>query len=259
MNWWEKIAAKLEQYFVVPNLALILTLGSGLCFVFGLISPGFLPFIALVPERVVSGEFWRLLSFIFYPFDLHPIFAFFTYYLFYLMGTTLEHKWGHAKFNLYIFLGYLGTIAASFLTPHAIATNYYIYLSVYLAFAALFPDFTLYLFFVVPVKIKWIAFVIVGLTVMDFMGSDWSGRFAILVSAFNFLIFFGPALFQKARGGVQIMQTEIQVTQEESKPFHICEVCKKNDKTHPREMFRVSNGLEYCSEHLPSASSKLKS
>lgn len=251
MSWLKQLKAGLVDFFVIPRLSLILTLGSVLCFVFGMISPHFLPFIAFIPERVLSGEFWRLLSFIFYPFDTHPFFAFFTYYLFYLMGATLEQKWGSGKFNLYLFLGYLGTIALSFLSPTSVATNYYIYLSVYLAFAALHPDFELYLFFVVPIKIKWLAWMVVVLTALDFWGSAWAVRFAMIASAVNFLIFFGMGFFKQTAARVQTIQVEIRAAQEEAKPFHQCSTCGATEKTNPLASFRVSGDKEYCGEHLP--------
>lgn len=250
MNLFKALIVNLKNFFVVPRLSLILTLGSGLCFVFGMLSPQFLPFIAFVPERILAGEFWRALSFIFYPFDMQPFFAFFTYYLFFLMGSALEQQWGAAKFNLFIFLGYLGTMAVAFITPSNIATNYYIYLSVYLAFAALHPDFELYLFFVVPVKIKWLAWMVAALTILDFAGASWGVRFSILISAVNFLIFFGPGFFKKTRENIQTVKIEIHATQEEAKPFHICSVCGITEKTNPAAVFRFSGGVEYCSEHL---------
>lgn len=250
MNFWQKLAGHLKSFFVIPRLSLILTLGSGLCFIFGMLSPQFLPFIAFVPERILAGEFWRALSFIFYPFDMHPFFAFFTYYLFFLMGSALEHQWGAGKFNLFIFLGYLGTMGAAFLTPSLVATNYYIYLSVYLAFAALHPDFELYLFFVVPVKIKWLAWVVAALTALDFVAAGWGVRFSILVAAVNFLAFFGPGFFKKTRENIQTVKIEIRAVQEEAKPFHVCSVCGVTEKTNPAAIFRFSDGAEYCGEHL---------
>jgi len=255
MTDFRNFAARFGQFFLIPRLSLTLTLGSAFCFIFAMISPQFLPFIMFVPERVLAGEFWRLLSFIFYPFDLHPFFAFFTYYLFFLMGSALEQKWGAAKFNLYMFTGYLGTIAVAFLTPGAVASNYYIYLSVYLAFAALFPEFELYLFFVVPVKIKWLAWMVAVLTAVDFISAGWPVRLAILVSAANFLAFFGAGFFRSTRAQVQTIQTEIRTVREEAKPFHQCTICGMTEKSNPGAIFRVSNGLEYCGEHLPGRSS----
>ncbi len=247
-NWF----AKVGHFFMIPHLALVLTLGSVLCFVFALISPEFLPFIAFVPELVLQGQIWRLASFIFYPFAMHPIFAFFTYYLFFIMGAALEREWGRGKFNLFMFLGYLITIAVSFLTPASVATNYYIYLAVYLAFSALHPDFELYLFFVIPIKMKWLAWIVVGLTALEFLASPIPAKLAILAAAVNLVIFFWADFLNRTTRKVKTVQLEIRAAQEEAKPFHLCAVCGANEKTHPQAVFRVLRGQEYCSEHLPS-------
>jgi len=248
-NWFSKIGRTL----VIPNLALILTLGSGICFIFAMISPGFLPFIAFVPELVLQGQVWRLLSFIFFPFAMHPIFAFFVYYLFFIMGRSLEQQWGRERFNLFIFLGYFFTIAVSFLTPQSVATNYYIYLAVYLAFAALHPNFELYLFFVVPVKMKWLGWLVAVLTALEFAASPLSVRLAILASVANLLIFFGRGFFSEATSRVRTVRHEIRAVKEEAKPFHLCAICGATEKSHPTAIFRFFSGQEYCSDHLPSA------
>ncbi len=252
MNFKDRLI-QVCHFFVIPRLALVLTLGSVLCFAFAMISPGFLPFIAFVPELIFQGQIWRLISFIFYPFAMHPIFALFTYYLFFVMGAALEKQWGSGKFNLFMFAGYFLTVAVSFLTPQTVATNYYIYLAVYLAFAAMHPDFELYLFFVVPVKMKWLAWVVAALTGLEFFVSPLSSKLAILAAAFNFLIFFGPEYFRKTKAQVKTVQLEIRAVQEESKPFHLCVVCGATEKTHPQLSFRVAGGHEYCVQHLPAA------
>lgn len=236
---------------VIPRLPLVLTAGSGACFVFSLISPDFLPFIAFVPELVLQGEVWRLVSFIFYPFAMHPIFAFFTYYLFFIMGSALEIQWGREKFNLFVFLAYLLTILFSFLTPFSVATNYYIYLSVYLAFAALHPEFELYLFFVIPIKMKWLAWLVAGLTLLEFFATSLPMKLAMAAAALNWIIFLGPDFFRRGQARVREVQHEIRAAQEEAKPFHYCAVCGITDKSNPQASFRVSGGQEYCMEHLP--------
>lgn len=238
---------------MIPRLPLVLTLGSGVCFVFSLISPEFLPFIAFVPVLILEGELWRLVTFIFYPFALHPVLAFFTYYLFFIMGSALEMEWGREKFNLFVFSAYLLTMAVSFLTPMNIATNYYIYLSVYLIFAALHPEFELYLFFVLPIKMKWLAWLVVGLTALEFLAASIPMKLAILAAGVNLLLFMGPDFLKRAQSRVREAQFEIHAAQEEAKPFHRCEVCGITDKSHPQASFRVLNGREYCVEHLPAA------
>ena len=82
------------------------------------------------------------------------IFAFFAWYLFYLMGNALEGHWGAFRYNLFLLIGYLVTVAVAFLYPYAAATNIFIGGSVFLAFAYLYPDFQLYIFFIIPVRLN---------------------------------------------------------------------------------------------------------
>ena len=113
--------------------------------------------IALVPDKVLEGQVWRLLTFVCEPPVTNVVFALFFWYLFYLMGEALELNWGPFRYNVYLLIGYLATVAVSFLTPQAPASIGFLEGSVFLAFAALFPDFVIHLFFLLPVKIKWLA------------------------------------------------------------------------------------------------------
>ena len=99
------------------------------------------------------------------PPDVHPFWAFFYYYLFYLMGNALEVRWGTVAYNAYLGIGLVanagvGLAGAAFLPaffPGTIAIeNAFLYSTIFLGFAYLFPDFTLMLFFILPIKIKWL-------------------------------------------------------------------------------------------------------
>src|ERR1043165_464844 len=83
----------------------------------------------------------------------------FGWYLFYLMGSALEAYWGVFRYNVYLFVSYVLLVGLAFLTPAAPVTNMFILGSVFLAFAYLNPDFEMILFFILPVKIKWLAFI----------------------------------------------------------------------------------------------------
>src|SRR5438105_6602401 len=119
--------------------------------------------LVFIPERVLQGEVWRLLTFLVMPpfpsvvSFTNLVFAFFFWYLFYLMGTALERTWGTFRYNVYLLLGYVATVGLAFILPGAPATNAYLQGSVFLAFAYLYPDFEMYLFFILPVKITWLA------------------------------------------------------------------------------------------------------
>ena len=115
--------------------------------------------IALVPTKVLHGEVWRLVTFLCEPPTNNLVFAFFFWYLFFLMGTALESTWGVFRYNVYLLVGWAATVAVSFIQPEAPASAGFLQGSVFLAFAYLYPNFQLLLFFILPVKVKWLAHV----------------------------------------------------------------------------------------------------
>src|SRR4029077_2272748 len=112
-----------------------------------------------VPEAVGWGEWWRLVSFLFTPPSGNPLLAIFALYFLWFMGGALEAQWGAFRYNVYVLIGYAMTVAAAFAFPYGAATNGYITGSIFLAFAYLFPDFQILLFFILPVKVKWLALI----------------------------------------------------------------------------------------------------
>ena len=108
-----------------------------------------------------------------------------------MIGSNLENEWGSFRFNLYYFLGMLGTTIATFITKGG-ATPTYINLSLFLAFAHLYPNFQVLLFFILPIKVKylaWLNWIFIGYTII-FQSVPY--KVAAIVSVINFLIFFGP-------------------------------------------------------------------
>jgi hypothetical protein len=103
--------------------------------------------LTLVPDKVLAGEVWRLVTFLATPPAASPVWAFFFWYLFYLMGEALEVYWGRFRYTLYLLIGYAATVAAAFLTPAGAASNVFVEATVFLAFAYLNPTFEIYLFF----------------------------------------------------------------------------------------------------------------
>ena len=107
-------------------------------------------------EAVLTGEVWRVITFALLPPNSSVIFIIFSLYFYWMIGSVLETEWGAFKFNVFYLCGIIGTIAAGFITGYA--TNYYLNMSLFLAFALLYPEFELRLFFAIPVKIKYLAF-----------------------------------------------------------------------------------------------------
>lgn len=210
--------------------------------------------LQLVPAIVLEGEIWRVVTFLFVPPVTNLIFAFFFWYLFYLMGTTLETQWGTIRYNLYLLVGFVATVAASFLTPLAPTGNAFLQGSVFLAFAFLYPNFVLHLFLILPIRIKWLALLAwIGYFFAFTMGT-WPTRLTILASLCNFLMFFGRELVLKARHGYRSMAWQARQSVDDDGPRHRCEVCGITEQSHPGMDFRYCSKCAgtrcYCQEHL---------
>lgn len=209
----------------------------------------------LIPANVMDGEVWRLVTFVFLP-PGHSIWAIFGIYLFWLMGTALEGQWGTVRYNLYLLIAVLATIVAAFcLSNGEPATNMFITTSVFLAFAYLFPDFTLSIYFILPIKVKWLALVTWIWYAIELAGGDWPRRAYVLASVSNFLLFFGSDIFWRMRFGRQKMEAAFRKVTEGNKPFHTCAICGLTEREEPTEDFRIcskcdAGTFEYCSQHL---------
>ncbi len=249
--------------FAIHNLALYLVAGQVLVFTAALFGrPDILNFVALLPAAVFEGQVWRVVSFLIVP-PVDParlsmfgaVFLAFGWYMFWMMSSALEGYWGAFRFNAFIFTGWLFTVLVAFLFPMTWATNAFLAGTVFLAFAFLNPDFELVLFFILPVKIKWLALIAwVGYAVMFVLGS-WPERLAVLASVSNFLLFFGGEIISRVRTGRRRMEHRARAAAaraDESQPRHRCVVCGKTELTHPQEDFRYSDDDRcYCSEHRP--------
>lgn len=248
---------KLERRFrpfAIPNVTLFLVIGQSIFFVIGLVQPGIIEQMFLVPELVLQGEIWRLVTFIFLPPRTNPIFAAFALYILYVMGTALETHWGEFRYNVYLLIAILLTIAVAWLVPGSIGTNFYITVSIFLAFAYLYPDFEILLFFILPVKMKWLAYIAWAGLLLAFLFGDWATRWYIQAAVANFFIFFGNDLRHRLKNRGRRMARQAAARAEADRPLHRCEVCGITEKTNPDEDFRYcpacTGGKCYCSEHI---------
>ncbi|MGH8021302.1 MAG: rhomboid family intramembrane serine protease [Opitutaceae bacterium] len=248
---------RLLESFAIPNISLYLVIGQ--VAVFGLELAGkksVLP-ILLVPAYVLQGEWWRVFTFVFVPPDAHPVFIAFAWYLFWMMGSALEASWGVGRYNLYLLIGWLLAVAVSFLAPpFSIASNAFIAGSVFLAFAWLAPNFELAIFFVLPVKIKWLALItwlFYGYTLLDGSSTE---RLGVLASTGNFLLFFAKDIWLTMRQHKRRMGRDAQRRREDAgtTPLHRCKICGKDSNTHPEMDFRYCSKCAddscYCPDHI---------
>ena len=197
MSFLTKLERKIG-FISVDHLPIYIVSAQALVFLWSLMNPGDLHLLRLHPAAVLEGgEWWRLLTFLFIVPVRNAIFAFFFLYLLYVYGSALEDAWGSFSFTLFYALGALGTIAAGFLFGGA-GGAFFLNLTVFLAFAALFPDFRLYLFFILPVKVKWLAWATWAWLGFMFLVGPLAAKAAIAASLANYLLFFAKHHFDSA-------------------------------------------------------------
>ncbi len=212
---------------------------------------------------VRAGDWTRLLSFMMIPRTLSPFWLFFSFYVFYLVGTSLEREWGAFRYNLYILLGYLFTISVAFIAPTAFVFNTYFLGGVFLAFATLFPNVEFRIFFILPVKVKWLGWLTAGYYILTLLlpeniakqvgiATDLGSRLCVVAAFANYLVFFGKNFLANLKAGQRrkTFQAERAVAAEQ--PMHVCAECGVSDKSHAALDFRYCStcGKCFCEEHI---------
>ncbi|MEA2012211.1 MAG: hypothetical protein U9O87_03875 [Verrucomicrobiota bacterium] len=250
---------RLEQNFgkfAIQKLPLYLAVAQLVCFFYASAHGGiaFLNHLVLNSTAVMQGEIWRLFTFVIIPPGVQNLFALFgIYFVIYFMGSALVEEWGDFKFTFFVFSGWLMTVVASFFFPYNILTNVFLETSIILAFAYLLPNFEFYLFFVLPIKIKYLAYFIWAGLVISLVFAPWSQRICLLASLTNYFIFFGKDIYMNMKAGKRNMKQQVEQIKISKKAFHVCNECGVTDKDEPGKEFRISSqdGEEYCLEHLP--------
>lgn len=254
MRWLNRLERKFGGLAIKNLMGYIVGLNA-LVFVLNLYDQTFELFsvLSLVPYRVLEGEVWRLVTFLFIPPTRSLIFIVFVLYFYFMIGTSLENYWGTFKFNFYYFLGALGTVAAAFITGAGVSPVY-LNLSLFLAFATLNPNYTILVFFILPLKVKYLAYLSGAFLCFEFLTAPLAGKLAILVAVANYILFFGGDVFKRIKSVYRRHEYKSSVKQGQRETFHRCTVCGITEKDDPDMRFRYctkcSGTYEYCSEHL---------
>jgi len=276
MNKFERKFSK----YAIPNLTLILILCYVVGYLISAVNAGFLSFLTLDPYQILHGQIWRLFTWVIVPPSGLDIFTIIMLYFYYSLGTVLERTWGTYRYNVYIFSGMLFTILGSFLCMGYIyLTNgdvlasaevaeylfrmgfnafstYYINLSIFLAFAATYPDMQVLLMFVIPVKMKWMGILDAVLMVLSFIQGGTFTKFAIVASLLNFIVFYLTSRRTVISPKQMKRRAEFkqQVNRAATVNRHKCAICGRTEEDDPSLEFRYcskcNGNYEYCQNHL---------
>lgn len=190
MKWLNRLEYKYGRR-AIPHLMYMLSGVMLAVYLLDLFLPGapVQSLLALDMGLVAQGQIWRLITFIFLPPSSSPLWILFNLYFYCLLGNALESEWGSFRFNVFYLCGIIGTILAAVITGYG--TNHFLNLSLFLAFAALYPDFELLLFFFIPIKVKYLALIDLVYYAGALVFGTWSSRAAIVMSLLNVVLFFG--------------------------------------------------------------------
>lgn len=256
MKWLNKLERSLGRYAIRDLMKYIVILNA-IAFALIYLDPTGLFYSKLVlnPNLVLKGEVWRLVTFIFIPPSFSLLWVFFTLYFYYNIGLALEHEWGTFRFNMYYLLGMLGTVIISMIFGF-VGTPLYINLSLFLAFARLYPNYEILIFYVIPVKVKYLAWLDWIYIIFTILSGSIPSKLIAIVSIINYFIFFGTDILSRAKHNNQVHQRRQSFRRELPKEmtYHRCTVCGKTEKDDPKLEFRYCNecegDYEYCMEHV---------
>ena len=265
MAFFEKIERKFGKY-AISNLMMYLTAIYAVGFAISLVNTDiYYNYMSLDISKILSGEVWRLITWIMYAPNQNIFFAAIMLVLYYSLGTNLERIWGSFRFNVYMFMGYIFLIIGAFilyaiygkassefpLTPDSLN------MSIFLAFALTYPDMTFYIYFVLPIKAKYLAFVYLIIEVYSFIIGGVITKVSIGLSLLNFVIFYLMTRNWNRispKNVVRQVKFKSAVKMRPAGSIHKCAVCGRTEKDDDTLEFRYCSkckgNLEYCSDHL---------
>ena len=187
--------------FAISDLIKYIVFGQAIVYALMLIWPSvgypLYSLITLTRSGLMRGQIWRIVTFVFAPPSSSPIFILFSLYFYYIIGMGLEARWGKVKFNLYYLVGMAAAVIACLLTGYA--SNSYLNLSLFFAYAAMYPDVEVLLFMILPVKMKYLAVLDAALYTWQFIVGGASTRVTILLCLANVFLFLGGDIISTIR------------------------------------------------------------
>ena len=265
MNFMNKMERKFGRY-AIPNLMYYIVILYAVGVLVQMMAPAFyIRYLMLDARAILHGQIWRVVTFMIWPPSGSLFFNLIAIYLYYNLGMTLERVWGTFRFNVYFFMGVIGHVLAALLIyiitgQVYILTTDYLNFSLFFAFAATFPEMQFYLFFVLPIKAKYLALFDGLYFVYGFLFGGMSQRIAIVMSLLNFIVYLfmsrGSRLNPKETRRKQVFHTQMREAQKTAEKIgrHRCAVCGRTEEDDPNLVFRYCSkcegDYEYCQDHL---------
>jgi membrane associated rhomboid family serine protease len=225
------------------------------------------------PALFCRGQVWRLFTFALVPETSGLLWLAISLYFYYFIGSAIEREWGAGKFTIYYFSSLVMTALYSILLywiagTRVLVSATYVNLSLFFAFATLWPEQRVLLFFIIPVKMKWLAWVDAAFFLLEIVQYLIAGHIGLalvpVVAMLSYFVFCGEWLLdmvrpstvrQKART-IQFKKAAQRIQQEQAnRPYtRKCAVCGRTDAEYPNLEFRYCSRCQgyhcFCQDHI---------
>ena len=209
MRLLDQLERKLGRFYI-PGLMKYLCFGMAGIYILDLLfytrGLSASAFLAFDRDLIFRGQVWRLISFILIPPSSSPLFILISLYFYYFLGTTLENQWGSRRFNLYYLIGVVGADLGGMVLGYN--TNVYLNLSLFLAFACLYPDQEILLFFILPIKVRYIGYLDAAYLIYLLLIGTWPMRICLVASMLPFILFFGKDAYLMVRYDIRRLKNQ---------------------------------------------------
>ncbi|TAN42456.1 MAG: hypothetical protein EPN25_03190 [Nitrospirae bacterium] len=254
MDILNKLERKLGRFAVRELMVYIIGINALIYFLrFGMPQSEAISKLMLDPRLILQGEVWRLISWVFIPPSASLFWIFFIFYFYYMVGTGLEREWGSFRFNIFYLTGVLGTALAAFITGEG-TTALYLNLSLFLAFAYIYPDYEILLFFILPVKMKYLAWINWAFIAFTVLTAPLPNKVAAVVSISNYFLFFGGDILATIRRRGSSYNRRRAFAPARKATIHSCTICSRTEADDITLEFRYCSFCEgdheYCMDHL---------
>lgn len=256
----------------IPNLMRYIVAANAVIYVLSLFDRSglLLNTLAMDPYSVLHGQLWRIATYVLIPTG-SGIWLIISLFFYYWLGGTLERLWGSAKFTLYyasgILLTALAAIAAYFIDgfSYPLYGADYVNTALFMAYALTFPDAVVRLYFVIPIKMKWLAVLEAALYAVNVVRYALAGLWGLallpVAAMLNLFVFFSPDFTRrvdqvKVRNRREAVQFRRAVKEQKKQRGynHKCEICGRTDTDFPDLQFRYCSKCSgyhcFCEDHI---------
>lgn len=295
--------------YAISNLSLKLIILYIIGYIIEFINGNVILFLTLDPNAIIHGQVWRLVSWLLVPpstggmSGMNLFFIAVMLFFYYSIGKSLENVWGDYRYNVFILTGIVLTVAFSFIwmfftsvagidaatrslmsagsyyrVYSLLFSTYYINMSIFLAYAMTFPDAVVLLFFIIPIKVRWLGIFDVAYLLFMIIQGPVPEKFAVAAALVNIAILyfrsgrfgrFSPSQYRRRRQFRQSVNEGRRSAEQaghvssplpadrgrgQGQALHRCCICGRTEITNPELEFRYCSkcegSYEYCSDHL---------